>query len=299
MMCFNPYMLHGSSYVGKGGMLVPCGKCIQCKKRRAAAWSFRLLQEDRIARTSSFVTLTYDDDHLPRLSNDDSTCKCRYRGDYKDLILQDVEPLPTLCRCDVQKFLKRLRKKQFGNGRSDIRYYFCGEYGTNTKRPHYHAIMFNADTNCIADSWSLDGSSLGQIKFGDVGQASIHYVTSYITKHTDYDCAPRLREFSLMSKGIGKNYLTPDTVDWHLFNAANYTVFAGGQKNTLPRYYKDRIFDEDARRAFGELAEEAYLAEQMKLIDKLGYDKWLHESKNGMEAKLNSMIYRSQMRNKL
>ena len=47
----------------------------------------------------------------------------------------------SLLRSDFQKFMKRLRKHAKS---TKIKYYACGEYGTNyTERPHYHAIVFN------------------------------------------------------------------------------------------------------------------------------------------------------------
>lgn len=288
MICLNPYTLRNNNMVGRTALIVPCGRCISCKKRRASAWAFRLMQEDKIATSSHFVTLTYNDDNLPMLSPMAMMCKCRYReGFYGDQA--------TLCRCDMQKFFKRLRK----NTGKKLRYYAVGEYGTDTKRPHYHAIMYNCSSDDIFNAWHVNGKILGQVKFGDTHRAAIQYVTNYLNKSSDYDPSPSIREFSLMSKGIGKNYLTDAIVDWHMFNAANYTVLPGGEKGVLPRYYKDRIFDEDVRRAFGEEAEAAYYDAQMKRINTIGYEKWLHESKTGAEALLKSLEYRSKMRNKL
>ncbi len=41
----------------------------------------------------------------------------------------------------MQLFIKRLRK-YFNNNK--IKYFYCGEYGTQTLRPHYHMIVYNA-----------------------------------------------------------------------------------------------------------------------------------------------------------
>ena len=59
-----------------------------------------------------FVTLTYDDDHLPEYNS----------LNYKHF----------------QDFMKRLRKSHSG-----VRFYMCGEYGEDFSRPHYHALLFN------------------------------------------------------------------------------------------------------------------------------------------------------------
>lgn len=65
-------------------------------------------------RESSFVTLTYDDAHVPT--------------DYG------------LQMDHWQKFAKKLRKKL-----GPFRFLACGEYGEQTKRPHYHALLFGLD----------------------------------------------------------------------------------------------------------------------------------------------------------
>ena len=61
---------------------------------------------------NSFVTLTYDDDHLPEYNS----------LNYKHF----------------QDFMKRLRKSH-----NRVRFYMCGEYGEDFSRPHYHALLFN------------------------------------------------------------------------------------------------------------------------------------------------------------
>lgn len=296
MMCENPVVLRNNTFNGRKGLTVPCGKCLPCKKTRAAAWAFRLYQEDRISSSSQFVTLTYDDQFLPVLTTEES-CPCRQREDIS------AEIVPTLCKCDIQKFFKRLRT----NTGKKLRYYACGEYGLDTKRPHYHAIMFNCSADDIYNAWHLldkttgKSSLLGHVEFGDeVGQAAFRYVTNYLAKSTGYDPAPALREFSLMSKGLGKNYLTDDVINWHLYNAANYAPLGNGNKGTLPRYYKDRIFvDPDARKVFADMAEKAYNDLQVKKIAQVGYDTWLHETTQSIEAQKLSLEYRAKMRNKL
>ena len=63
---------------------------------------------------SSFVTLTYDDDHLP---------------DNQSLEL-----------AHWQRFAKQIR-----DNIGPFRYFHCGEYGSITQRPHLHAILFGVD----------------------------------------------------------------------------------------------------------------------------------------------------------
>lgn len=112
----------------------------------------------------SFLTLTYDDEHLPF-----------------DLGL-DVE--------DWQKFIRALRKRV---GR--LRYYHCGEYGSETDRPHYHAVIWGCDFSFdrklyrttpygnLYTSPTIDRIwGKGYAPFGDVTPQSCAYVAGYVTK---------------------------------------------------------------------------------------------------------------------
>lgn len=93
-------------------MNLPCGKCIGCRIQRAQEWGTRVMNELKAAGPSAFVTLTYDDEHLP--------------------------PGGTLVPNDLKLFWLRLRRKHD----KPFRYFACGEYGDKTNRPHYHAVVF-------------------------------------------------------------------------------------------------------------------------------------------------------------
>lgn len=95
---------------------IACGQCIGCRLDKARAWAIRCVHESSLYRSNIFVTLTYDNDHLPLYNS--------------------------LSKRDLQLFFKRLRK-HFPDVK--IRYFACGEYGEQFQRPHYHAIIFNLD----------------------------------------------------------------------------------------------------------------------------------------------------------
>ena len=97
--------------VGFDAVDLPCGQCYFCRLNRAREWAIRCIHEVLLYKEASFITLTYDDEHLPSGK--------------------------TLVVADLQKFFKRLRKAGM-----KIRYLACGEYGDRTQRPHYHAIIF-------------------------------------------------------------------------------------------------------------------------------------------------------------
>lgn len=231
--------------------LVPCGKCHNCKRRLASSWSLRVVEESKISHDAVFICLTYDQEHVPK-------SKLGYH---------------TLFKSDLQNFFKRLRKLH-PNGKT-IRYFAVGEYGGHTKRPHYHAIIFNCDFKKIQQAWSflevqhlpkyhkksgklLKATSkvrtykpIGYVHFGfDVYEEAAGYIVKYISK-TCYigknkKVDDRQPNFRLMSKGIGKNYLTQNMIQWHKNNPTErvYVPLKGGKKAPMPRYYKEKIYDE-------------------------------------------------------
>lgn len=111
---------------------IPCGQCIGCRMDYSREWANRLLLEmqDYDESNCFFVTLTYDDDnikdHCLRAYSDSDT------GEVQGYSL-------SLCKRDLQLFMKRLRKSVEP---AKIRFYAVGEYGGNTFRPHYHLILF-------------------------------------------------------------------------------------------------------------------------------------------------------------
>lgn len=145
---------------------VPCGQCIGCRLERSRQWAIRLVHEGQLHEDKCFLTLTYDDKHLPGGN--------------------------TLVKSHFQNFMKRLRKKYPDKS---IRYFHCGEYGETTKRPHYHAIIYgltfedakfytrNKQGQNIQTSEILDRLwRYGECKIGQVTFESAAYVARYVVK---------------------------------------------------------------------------------------------------------------------
>ena len=107
-------------------MVVPCGKCICCRHTKRNEYAARVTLEcnENLLHTPLFLTLTYNDWHLPTVEADSH------------------HYIPTLRRDDIQLFIKRLRKRLSDDGLdSSFKYVYCGEYGTKFKRPHYHMVI--------------------------------------------------------------------------------------------------------------------------------------------------------------
>lgn len=223
--CITPFYkkLEIVNGVTTGYVPFPCGKCPQCLKRRVSGWSFRLLKHSEQTTSARFVTLTYNEEKVPITKNG----------------------LQTLVKTDLQKFFKRLRKLT----KEKISYYAVGEYGDQTQRPHYHIILFNATPKMVEDAWNIDNISLGNVHFGDVGSASVGYTLKYINKEKripQFNGDDRQMEFSVMSKGLGANYLNERTIKWHKAKVEErcYLPLKGGKKASMPRYYKDKLYGE-------------------------------------------------------
>lgn len=209
------------------------------------------MQEEKRAYGAHFVTLTYDTDHVPLTQNG----------------------YMTLDKKNVQDFMKRLRKHIHSSNpkhgtKYPIKYYCAGEYGGRTKRPHYHLILFNIQSPLDVDrTWGL-----GNVHFGAVSGASIGYTLKYLDKqsripsHRNDDRTP---EFALMSKGIGSNYITPEIIAYHTADLPGRVCLSieHGKIIAMPRYYKDKIYQEEQRQAIawhGQRMAEANAAKQFQ-----------------------------------
>lgn len=217
-------------------MSVPCGKCPVCLDNRREDWFVRLNEEMKTSSLPLFVTLTYDEDFLPRNKNN----------------------IPSVCKEDCQKFLKRLRKRIDSDQQSlTFRYFIAAEYGSSGKRPHYHMCIF------FYFEWS-DESQFKEIHeyckwlftkcwnkgFVDVGVLSpggINYVSKYIHKKKLPPQGANMT-FQLQSKGLGVDYITCSTYDYHKENIVKHNKYVDHQRTyRLPRYYREKIYEEEEK----------------------------------------------------
>lgn len=222
MQCTNPIRIFphkkkpATEVLYPQGIEVPCGKCVACRMRQRKEWSIRLLFELSGYDDASFVTLTYDDEHIPE------------NGSLK--------------KSDFQKFMKRLRRLLDAYD-VKIKYYACGEYGDNTNRPHYHAILFGLSVEdsktYIPRVWYQ-----GHIDVGTVTPASINYVCGYIDKklsgiheYETYISTGRENVFRLLSNGLGRDYF--DSISDEVIEKGYLSV--QGKKYSLPRYFLERL----------------------------------------------------------
>ncbi len=142
MPCYSP--LKGYKDITTGGLVfhkknthskmeVACGQCLGCRVDHRLMWAIRIVQEASMHMDNygnSWATLTYRD---PSACNE----KEYKNGYYIDKHYQ-LQP------SHVSKFIRSLRK---ANSDHKIRYFYCGEYGDENQRPHYHICIFNHSFN--------------------------------------------------------------------------------------------------------------------------------------------------------
>lgn len=212
---------------------LPCGQCSGCRIDRSRQWAIRCMHEAQLHSQNSFITLTYNDEHLP-----------------KDLSLNYEH---------FQLFMKRLRKHFTG---VPIRYYMCGEYGENFGRPHFHACLFGLDfadkeyyrrtptgdrlytSKTLETIWGKGFCPIGEVTF-----QSAAYVARYIMKKRtgsgsfdhyntiddDGVISSRTPEFNKMSlkPGIGAKWFEK----FHSDVFPHDHVILKGKPCKPPRYY--------------------------------------------------------------
>lgn len=226
---------------------VPCGKCVNCRQNKRNSWVYRLECEARHYPLSLFVTLTYDDEHLPtaRIGN--------------DLFAQDV---PVVSKRDVQLFMKRLRRK-YEDMR--FRYFVTSEYGTQNGRPHYHMILFGFPyTGKVAGDLLAESWQNGFVQAHPLTVKEISYVCKYMyEKSIIPSYLQDIREykpFMLCSRdpGIGYHYLTHQIVDFYRAHPRSYVRTYSGLRMAIPRYYVDKLYDDDMKEFLKELRSNFY-----------------------------------------
>ncbi len=191
------------------------------------------MHEASLYDENSFITLTYAPEHLPEGG--------------------------TLVKADFKNFMKRLRK-HIRPGK--VRYFHCGEYGTELGRPHYHAILFGFKfpdeklwkvirknnvyrSDLLEKIWGLGFCSIGAVTF-----QSAAYVARYILKKINgkqadkhYEAVDKetgeltkkIPEYITMSlkPGVGAKWFEKFSKDVY----PEDFVVMNGKRFKTPRYY--------------------------------------------------------------
>lgn len=242
--------IHNAIKEGRA-VLVPCKKCVECRLAYRSNWAARMELEALYHKNALFTTMTYTPENLPihNVQTDEY-----YRGAYG---LEGERP--TLRKKDLQDFMDRLAKDQKINfGLNETMMYFnCGEYGTKTARPHYHAIIYDLTIPDLKPNFVKGGVQhykseyfakkwkWGIIDICEADWAAMSYVAGYVMKKVkqkdeDYKAVGIEPEFRCMSKGIGKRYYQ-DHIDMY----RNDSIILKHGKEIKPPAYFDALYDVD------------------------------------------------------
>lgn len=144
---------------------VPCGRCDICKESKITSFVERCKMETQCYDSLPwFITLTYDDEHLP---------------------------VDGVSIREIQLFLKRFRINLERSGYNfKLRYCCSGEYGKTTHRAHYHLIIWGLDVfdsagyekvgSILYDSWNKGYTMHRFIDPKD--DKSFYYTAKYLRK---------------------------------------------------------------------------------------------------------------------
>lgn len=233
-----------------------CGQCMGCRLDRSREWANRCMMELEYHDSAYFLTLTYNDKKIPRT-------------EYWDYDTGEKYESLSLRKSDTQEFWKRLRY-HYGK----LRYYMCGEYGGETFRPHYHAIVFGLKlddlkfykrnfrgemyytSEKVNEIWEN-----GYVVVSEVTWETCAYVARYVMKKLTGDMASYYKlhniepPFTTMSNkpGIARQWYD-DHPEIYDYDYINLKTEKRGLKFRPPRYY-DRLYDIEHPEEMAEIKE--------------------------------------------
>lgn len=233
MSCISPISLRIKTLTGNiKGVEVPCGHCLNCMVKKQSAIEFlakkELLSNYQKGKSASFVTLTYDDNHIPINENG----------------------FTTLYRKDVQNFIKNMRRQiEYHKQNIEFKYLYCGEYGdgshsnsrsgVSTCRPHYHVVFIGLSPEQVR-YYTKKLWRFGLCDIGPLSAGGIRYLCKYMTKAIPDKDVKALRKlcnvqnpFFYHSIGMAK-----DWIDKHLWDIVehDFTFNLNGKIQLFPQY---------------------------------------------------------------
>lgn len=292
----------------KEAIKVPCTRCTYCRIQYSKNWATRLMLELPYHKNNWYVTLTYNDGQIP--GEIYATAKADDLGEvYEESIAFQGHLEPE----DLTKFWKRLRRSLNYHGEEisgKLKYFCCGEYGPQTDRPHYHAIIYDLPIP-TSDLVPYKKNHLGQqlyispylekiwghgyVTVGQVTWESCAYVARYVMKKTygdhkeDVYTNGKIPEFLRSSTKLGEQYLKDHGQE--IYETDEIILSSNGKiKRSRPPKYFDYLYDlidpERMKEIIQERKEKARIAEA-RLLDQttLTYEQYLEQSEELLKQK--------------
>lgn len=237
---------------------IGCGKCIECRLNKSLDKAKQMIMEKKNYPEEEcwFLTLTYSDEYLPFNVTVNTETGERIEG-------------VSLQKKDAQNFIKKLRRYfEYHYNNKGIRYVIAGEYGSQTHRPHYHAIIYGL---------KLDQTKLKLYKHNEMGQSiwtheelekiwgkgfvtvgrvtfdSCAYVARYMMKKQYgenswyYGSQGKVPEFinSSLKPAIGREYLEKNLENLYITNSITIAKNDATIITSLPKSYQEFIKQQD------------------------------------------------------
>lgn len=219
-MCINSRIIF-NHYIRKA-VRVSCGHCKECLQEKACRRANRIRNHSCFGDIALFVTLTYDPRFIPYVLRSEIQ-ECGEVNIYRDASVRlyrgkeivtnrrcildsvfipeyvDLKGIPSprkspsdyigVCYYkDLQNFIKRLRinlDRDYPYDNIRLSFYSCSEYGSSSKRPHFHLLLFVKSDyaqkvqSAIVKSWSFaDRARTAQ--YVEVAKDAASYVASYV-----------------------------------------------------------------------------------------------------------------------
>lgn len=237
---------------------IGCGKCVECRLNDSKEWAQRAVAESMCHSENWFITLTYDNEHLPPPILTYSRHSYDF-GEWSPLLYEHF-----------QGFMKRLLSRLRYVGIEDVRFFMCGEYGPKNGRPHFHCILYNCPipdlkkltevtlggktysyltSDLIEEAWGNGFITIGQVSWESSAYVA-RYVLKKMTPLEEYDyqklCTengweflpPEMRQAS-RRPGLGRPFFEDHKDDIYEFDKV---VLSNG-KACKPCAYFDNIYD--------------------------------------------------------
>lgn len=257
-MCLYPTIIKNRKYTitkKNGGNVPPlpdervkyvpvgCQQCIECRKQKARGWQLRLLEDIKTNTNGIFITLTFSNESICKLTE--------YIAEKNEGIIPDGYELDNeIATTAMRLFLERWRKK---HGRS-LRHWMVTELGhTGTENIHLHGIIWTDNRTDIAKLWSYgyiwDGNTTQKGKrINYVNDSTVNYITKYVTKVDEHH--KHYKSKILTSPGIGRNYTV--TSDFKKNSYAGQSTIETyrtrtGHKMAMPTYWRNWAYSEKER----------------------------------------------------
>ena len=237
---------------GSGEILtLPCNRCATCRAKKRFEWVVRMELEDRTALTTWFITLTYDEKHVPRtkgfthLQKNDALNFIRRVKDFEERNVPEHHVIPN---------------QYHGDPSRKIRYFLVGEYGSKTYRPHYHLILWNISkytAQRVSQIWGKGIQSRAEKPRGQSAVAT--YCAKYIMKeHGDIQFV--VPQFKTGSNSIGLEHVLKNRS-----NVRDGLLYHGKYVIPIPKYWRYKFYlDSDEEPTEGDPRTEYW--EQIKTL---------------------------------